>query len=142
MPLEFRSAGPADAPAITPLLGELGYPSSESDMRARLERFARSNAVAVVAERDGTIAAVSTLAFFPSLTWNVDVAWITAFVVSSAVRGTGIGRQMLEHLEQVARERACARIAVTSAERRDGAHAFYLRLGYEYTGRRFVKELA
>ncbi|MDQ6829242.1 MAG: GNAT family N-acetyltransferase [Gemmatimonadota bacterium] len=141
MPLEIRPATPADASQIAPLLGELGYPSEEREIRARLERFPGHNVIAVVAELDGRIVGVATLAFFASLTFDADVAWITAFVVSSTLRGSGIGRDMLARLELIACERGCERIAVTSAERRDGAHAFYQRLGYAYTGRRFVKQL-
>jgi GNAT superfamily N-acetyltransferase len=52
-----------------------------------------------------------------------------------------VGRELVAALEALARSHDCVRISVTSAEHRDGAHAFYQRLGYDYTGRRFAKKL-
>jgi ribosomal protein S18 acetylase RimI-like enzyme len=44
-------------------------------------------------------------------------------------------------LEAFARQHGCDRIIVTTANHRDGAHRFYDRLGYEFTGRRYAKSL-
>lgn len=73
---------------------------------------------------------------------DADVAWITSLIVRRCSRGRGVGRQLVLAAETTAREHGCARVAVTSAERRADAHAFYERIGYAYTGRRFVKQLA
>jgi ribosomal protein S18 acetylase RimI-like enzyme len=43
--------------------------------------------------------------------------------------------------EAEARRRGCCLIFLTSAERRKDAHAFYRRIGFAETGRRFAKRL-
>jgi GNAT superfamily N-acetyltransferase len=40
-----------------------------------------------------------------------------------------------------ARELGCARLTLTTHLRRAEAHAFYERLGFEFTGRRYVRML-
>ena len=55
---------------------------------------------------------------------------------------SGSKRRLVSGAEQTAREHTCTRIAVTSAERRADAHALHERIGYTYTGRRFVKQLS
>jgi len=43
-------------------------------------------------------------------------------------------------VEHWARSRGCHRIVVTTALKRAEAHAFYERLGYRHTGRRYGKD--
>ena len=142
MDVHIRPAGAPDAPAIAPLLAELGYPAADDRVRERIARLAADDrAHVLVAEHAGRIVGVATLVRFPSITAEADVAWITSFVVASSERGRGVGRELVAALEALARSHDCVRISVTSAEHRDGAHAFYQRLGYDYTGRRFAKKL-
>ena len=140
--LRVRPAAPDDAPALSPLLAELGYPLSASELRGNVERLDRCATDRVfVAESDGALLGVLALHAMPLLHHTHDVAWISALVVTTRARGRGVGRALVAAAERSARELGCARIAVTSAERRADAHAFYARLGYEHTGRRFVKSL-
>ena len=71
-----------------------------------------------------------------------DVAWLTALVVDEAVRGSGVGRRLVEAVESFARDAGCERLSVTTYEHLIEAQAFYLRVGFEATGRRFGKSLA
>ena len=48
---------------------------------------------------------------------------------------------LLEVAEDYARKHGCPRIVVATANHRSGAHAFYERLGWEWTGRRYGKLL-
>jgi ribosomal protein S18 acetylase RimI-like enzyme len=58
-----------------------------------------------------------------------------------APRG-GIGRALVEEMEKEAARRGCRLIFLTTAVRREeDAHAFYERIGFEETGRRFSKRL-
>jgi GNAT superfamily N-acetyltransferase len=61
-------------------------------------------------------------------------------VVEESMRGTGVGRAIVDEAERWARERDCHRIVVTTALRRADAHAFYERIGYTHTGRRYAKD--
>jgi ribosomal protein S18 acetylase RimI-like enzyme len=68
-------------------------------------------------------------------------AKLSAIVVDERYRRRGIGEALVMALEGEARERGCALIFLTTAERRKDAHTFYRRLGFEETGRRFAKLL-
>jgi GNAT superfamily N-acetyltransferase len=94
-----------------------------------------------VAERSAKILGVLGLHRVPVLTSVNDVAMIVALVVTAKARRVGVGRALLARAEDEARAWRCGRIIVTSAEHRADAHAFYERVGYEYTGRRFAKTL-
>ncbi len=67
------------------------------------------------------------------------IAQLTLLVVDESVRTHGIGRALVQAAEQFARERGAKRINVTTALHRSDAHAFYERIGYALTGRRYGK---
>ncbi|MBG6143526.1 GNAT family N-acetyltransferase [Roseibium album] len=46
-------------------------------------------------------------------------------------RGNGIGRQMMDHAENLARSANACMLQLTSNKEREGSHHFYLRLGYD-----------
>ena len=56
-----RRARPGDAPAVSRLLGELGHPAPEADVRARLEELERrSDHVVLVGEDASGVIAVAS----------------------------------------------------------------------------------
>lgn len=57
-------------------------------------------------------------------------------------RGRGIGAALLARAEDLARERGCYRVQLTSNVARGDAHHFYERLGFEPTHVGFKKYLA
>ncbi|UCU99705.1 GNAT family N-acetyltransferase [Acidovorax radicis] len=61
-------------------------------------------------------------------------------VVAKDQQGRGIGRQMMAHAMQQAREAGCYKLALSSNARRTGAHAFYESLGFAQHGLSFVVE--
>lgn len=128
--------------AISGLLEELGYPVPSEALPDRLSRLAEDVRTAVfVAERGSKVIGLSTVHHFDAVHASAPVALLTALVVTSSARGGGAGRRLVEAAESFAQEAGCGRIIVTTAEHRSGAHAFYQRLGWEYTGRRFAKRL-
>ena len=142
-PLTFRHAAAGDAQALSNLLADLGYPATPEDAARRLERFTgQQNATVLVADRDGAVVACAALTQYHPLHTEGPVAHLTAFAVSGHSQRSGIGRAMIAYIESWAKERGCMRIVVTSAERREGAHAFYPAVGWGYTGRRYGKVLS
>jgi GNAT superfamily N-acetyltransferase len=135
----IRDAVIADAPALARLLGQLGYPADADAVRRRLERLGDDRLF--VAEVDGDVVGFAQLHVSPAIEYDGDAAKLAALVVDAARRGEGIGRALVAAVEQDARRRGCVLLFVTTAERRTDAHAFYERLGLEYTGRRFAKRL-
>ena len=133
---------PDDAERIAELLGQLGYPTEVPVVRGRLERLAASGADETwLAERDGQIVGLIGLHVSDSLEHDGPVGKISEIVVDEGHRGKGIGAALMERAEREARRRGCVLLFLTTAERRQEAHRFYRRLGFEETGRRFAKSL-
>lgn len=131
----IRDAAPDDAPAIAALIAALGYEVGETEVRARL-----ADAGALVADQ-GRVIGVITTNVMTVLHRPRPVGRISMLVVAEAVRGGGIGAALVAAAERRLRERGCGLVEVTSNARRERAHAFYERLGYERTSFRFAKTL-
>lgn len=139
----IRRAEASDAQALSELLTQLGYPSSVSDVVARLDALANfPRAVAFVAVNGyGEVVGLVTGHLFPSIHDNQLVGWLTTLVVLEDARGAGIGSSLVEHIEKWATQGGAKRLAVTSATHREEAHAFYEKRDYQRTGVRFGKKL-
>jgi GNAT superfamily N-acetyltransferase len=137
----IRDARPEDSPAIADLLGQLGYPAEAAAVERRVAALVTAGDRLVVADAGGAVLGLASLHVSPSLEHDRPAAKLAALVVDERHRGAGIGRALVDELEAEARARRCSVFFVTTAERRDDAHAFYERLGLERTGRRYAKAL-
>ena len=136
-----RDAEPGDAEALARLCGQLGYPARAAEMPERLSRIrADINAKVLVAENRGSPAGLITVHLRYTMNHAAPLAQITLLVVDESRRTAGVGRVLVTAAEEWARERGCGRIVVTTALARAGAHAFYERVGYAHTGRRYGKD--
>ncbi len=140
--MTVRDATDEDRVAIASLLGELGYPADPEAIPERVARLVENGRgrVLVATEHDRVVG-VAGVEFVTPIAYADPVLMITSFVVSSAVRRRGVGRRLLAAVETLGREQGFDKAVVTSAEHRADAHAFYTRLGWTYTGRRFGKTL-
>lgn len=140
--IEVREAAASDAPALAPLLGELGYPVGAETLASRMDRL-RGRADQFVLMAEDAVGAVGLLALhvFPLLAYDRDVGMIMALVVTERARGTGVGRRLIERAETIAKLLGAGRLIVNTHVRRADAHAFYERLGFEFTGRRYVRSI-
>jgi N-acetylglutamate synthase-like GNAT family acetyltransferase len=140
--MEMRKARIDDAAGIAELLVQLGYPAEEAAVRGRLERLERSEADATwVAVADGELIGLVGIHVAQVLAYDGDAANVSEIVVDDRCRRRGIGARLMQVAEEEARRRGCVVLFLTTAERRKDAHAFYRRLGFEETGRRFAKSL-
>jgi GNAT superfamily N-acetyltransferase len=138
----IRDARPADAAAIAGLLDELGYPANAAQVERRLQRIADDPSSRLfVADVDGEIPGLGGLHVLPLIEHDELGCMLTAMVVGAEHRRQGIGTELVGAVEREARSRGCNRLVLNSADRRADAHAFYESLGFEATGRRFVKAL-
>jgi GNAT superfamily N-acetyltransferase len=135
--VSVRRAGAADAAALAALLGELGYATAPADVEARL-----TETTALVAELDGEVAGALTLSIVPVVHEPGGWCRITMLVVAEHARRQGLARTLVAEAEDIARDRGCGRIEVTSALHRDGAHDFYRGMGYGQVSEHFLKPLA
>jgi GNAT superfamily N-acetyltransferase len=127
----IRAARPYDAAAIAGLAGELGYPASPQQIRARLAGIeALPGACVLVAEdAQGRVVGWLHVAARAQLTEDA-CAEILGLVVGEEARGGGVGAALVRAAEAWARREGCVRMRVRSRETRERAHRFYEREGY------------
>ena len=139
----IRLARASDATRLAALSGELGYPATDKEIRARLAKLKPTSEHAVfVAETDEGV--VGWLHVSRDHLLEVPVrAEINGLVVSAMARSHGVGRLLLLAAEDWARKQKCTGMSVRSNVIRDRAHAFYEREGYEHykTQKAFRKPL-
>jgi len=94
----------------------------------------------LVAEVDGEVVGVLQVVIFQHFQhaggWCCEIESVH---VRGDMRSRGIGAQMLAAAEELARERGCYRIQLTSRNVREDAHRFYLANGYSQTSQGFKK---
>jgi len=140
--MSIRIAHIADAPAISRLLTQLGYPGTEPFIEANLrEILPDPREVALVWADNATVLGFLSLEFsiYPEIRGRL--ATIKCFVVDENARSRGIGQQLEAEITRLAREKGCDRIVVHCAARRTLAHEFYYRRGYEESPKYLVKSL-
>lgn len=128
-----------DAEAVTELLGQLGYQNDGANVLRRIESFHGPDDAVFVAEFDRRVLGLASLHRIPFFHTSGSMARITSFVVDTSVHRRGVGRALLQRVDQWAREKGCERIEVTSGDHRTIAHTFYQAMGYEFDQRRFIR---
>ncbi len=143
----MRPAEPSDAAAVADLLEQLGYPSTEEQVSARLAQLAESpDHPVLVAELElptgeRYVAGVLALELGRFLHRDARAGHITALVSDRRFRHRGVARALVESAERIARRSGCALLHVRSSVGRDDAHGFYRAMGFEETHLSFDKEL-
>ncbi len=141
--VNVRAAILEDAPAVSRLLGQLGYEVAPSEASARLDALAHSLAdpVLVAVEESGAVLGVVALHWARMLFHGAQIARITTLVVDEQARGRGVGRLLVEAGAAVAQAAGCDAIELTTALRRSDAQAFYRSLGFEASSYRMSRAL-
>jgi GNAT superfamily N-acetyltransferase len=141
--MPVRKAVLADSNAIESLLDQLDYPHTSGFLKQKMEMIFQNPLVSLlVYELDGEVMAFMVLEFLVQLGLKGDIARIGYFSVDGNYRSKGIGREMEQYAEELARERKCDRIEVHCHERRKEAHRFYYRQGYVESPKYLMKLLA
>ena len=141
--VSVRDARASDAEVLAKLCAQLGYPAEAAAVPARLARLnASGGARALVATQGGDVVGLATVHLRHTLNHEAPLAQLSLLVVDETRRATGVGRALVAAVEAWAREQGCHRVVVTTALRRSDAHAFYERVGYVHTGRRYVKDFS
>ncbi len=148
----FRDARESDLPAIVAMLADddlgrgreaAGKALSSCYLQAFAELQASPANRVVVAEQGGTVIGCLQLTFIPGLArQGARRGLIEAVRVAASARGGGIGEAMIGHAIALAGEAGCRLVQLTSDKRRDRAHAFYRRLGFQQSHEGFKLEIA
>lgn len=88
----------------------------------------------IVAEQQSSVVGVLQLTLIPGMTykggWRAQVEGVR---VAPEVRGQGIGRALIEHAIERAREAGCRLVQLTTDKRRPEAVGFYESVGFRAT---------
>lgn len=140
-PVAFRTARRDDLDAIVAMLADDDISRTRSGhvahvtpaITAAFDEIERDpNNELIVGEQDGAIVASFQLTYIPGLSrGGMRRAQIESVRVRGDLRGHGIGEQLMAAAIDRARQRGCAVMQLTTDLRRDAAHRFYRRLGFE-----------
>jgi GNAT superfamily N-acetyltransferase len=138
-----RAPEARDTAILARLLDQLGYPALPEAVQERLERLREdARAKVFVAEQAGEVCGLATVHAHDSLNRDDPSVQLTLLVVADPVRGSGVGRRLVQAAESWAIQQGARRLVVTTAVHRAGAHVFYEKLGYQLTGRRYARDLS
>ena len=127
-----RPANPGDAERIATLCQQLGYPVSQQEVRWRLGHIHREERHIVYVAELSNGYVVGCVHVFARLLLLVDLhAEVGALVIDEGYQGRGIGRLLMQHTEQWARQQGCWAVYLRSNIVRKEAHLFYERIGYK-----------
>jgi|ERR1700683_382731 len=132
-PIKIRGARLEDSAKLAELSGQLGYPSTEEQIRRRLQSLLHfpGQAAFVACASDDLPAGFVSLQILRTLEADARVE-VTALVVGEEYRSRGVGKVLMGCAEDWARAQGCTMIGLRSNVIRERAHSFYQRLGYEH----------
>ncbi|CAN7368163.1 GNAT family N-acetyltransferase [Acidovorax sp. LjRoot38] len=147
--VHIREATPADLESVLALYAAIEDSPTDvlslEDAQAVWAQFARYPSyrlwVACDPAQHGAVVGTYALLVMHNLAHRgAPSAIVEDVVVAPDQQGRGVGRQMMAHAMQQAREAGCYKLALSSNARRAGAHAFYESLGFAQHGLSFVVE--
>jgi GNAT superfamily N-acetyltransferase len=131
--LILRVAGPEDVAAIAELTRELGYPTGEDIIRARLGRLQGRSDQAVWVATDAGVVLGWLQAYLSEVLESGTRVEIVGLVVARQARRQGVGRALVQQAEAWARQLGAEAIVVRSNTKRIESHQFYPAMGFEHT---------
>jgi len=140
----LRRALDSDAEELARLTSQLGYPSSQAVIRARLARMLPSSndCLLVVESSAGELMGWihGFLSQFLESDYRVEIGGL---IVDDRCRRKGIGRQLVRAVEVWASERGAVELSVRCREDRAESHRFYESLSFKHrkTQRVFRKRI-
>ena len=139
----IRALTRSDARRVAELTQQLGYDADVHQILVRLDKLAGEAAHHVIGvEAPRGLVAFAHFFERPSIEKGFDMV-VQSLVVDVTLRGSGVGRLLMEQIEHVARSNNCGTVVLSSQASRNNAHGFYQRLGYEAgaTSNVFLKRL-
>ncbi|MGA4722164.1 GNAT family N-acetyltransferase [Fictibacillus nanhaiensis] len=141
--MEIRKAIEEDFAELAVLMGELGYPTTDEQMEKRFKEIHNdSNYHTIVVEEKGIL--LGMIGMFKGLAYEKDESYvrIISLVVKQEFRNKKIGKLLVDHAEQWAKEQGVLKLAVNTGKRRVDSHHFYKARGFDDTGAGFYKTIS
>ena len=149
MIVAIRQATDADLPYVLALYAQPGLDAGRVlDVPAARELFSQFARypnyrlfVACDEAQQGAVVGTYALLIMHNLAHHGTPSAVAEDVAVAPDRhGQGIGRQLMAHAVSQARDAGCYKLALSSNQKREKAHAFYLSLGFKLHGLSFVIE--
>jgi GNAT superfamily N-acetyltransferase len=132
--ITIRKAQNQDAERMAVLCQQLDYQASPQAVLTRLQQMQQDQQhVIYVADLASEQVVGWAHAHVCHLVMMPPQALLLGLVVDQEYRGCGIGRCLMQQVEQWASERKCDAVLVRSNVKRQQAHTFYQKIGYTNT---------
>lgn len=141
--LEVRPATWADCTRLAQLCADLGYPTTENQVRERLLSLRdKPGHHTLVAVEHGDVVGFVSFERYETLFADAGLN-ITGLVVAPGARGRGVGTALIAATEEIARKEGLSFLRANSGAQRIEAHRFYRNLGFasEKDQKRFIRTL-
>ena len=147
--ITIRKASKNDIPVILGLLYELGRPKPQKDsdvdnFRKLASKYVRDSdkQVFVAIHDDVDIVGMVAIMFLSRLNHASQEMYIPELVVTEEYQRNGIGKMLVDHCINLAKEKKCHRIRLESGNQRTESHQFYKKLGFEQSSLSFSNNLS
>lgn len=142
MGISIRELSAQEMPGIWPLIHQLNPKLTEQQFNARLTRMAGEMGYRCVGAFDDSGALLGISGFWIMLRfWNGLNVDIDNVVVDESARGLGVGKMLMDWIENLARKEGCEMAVLDAFAYNSDAHRFYYREGYIIRGFHFTKDL-
>lgn len=138
---EIREARKDDAGSISTLLLQLGYETPPAKIELLVLNSDSENSEILVGLVEGAVVAVMSIIYFDYFPSAEKLCRITAIVVSTELRGSGIGKKLVECAKIRALTCNCDVLEVTTSLKREATQLFYESIGFDKTSYKFVQKL-
>ncbi len=110
------------------------------DYAGKMRRVFADGARMCVAIRDGDVVGVAVHRIHENTFDGVQM-YVDDLVADESKRSQGVGKTLMDHLQQLARDSGCEQFNLDSGTQRQQAHRFYFREGLVITSFHFRKSL-
>ena len=130
----FRHCTEKDFENLLPLFRQL-WPeqvlNTEAMNKVYIDNVKRDDRYYLCAETNDRVVGFCSLSLKNSLWQQGYTGHIDELIVDEEFRRKGVGKELLERIIEIARNKKCCRIELDSAHHRVKAHRFYLNNGFE-----------
>ena len=136
----IQKATPCHANEVLRLLDQLGYESTEADLIALLDQKQRGDEI-YIAQTNGKVAGLMSVIYFDYFPSQEKICRITAIVVDSDARGSGVGSQLIDFAKHLSEKNLCSKLEVTTSLAREATQQYYENIGFTKTSYRYVQDI-
>jgi len=143
----IRNAKDTDIPKILELLYELNRPKPIDEDEIKVFRdkiedyFSDPYKKIMIAEIDSRVVGLVSMIILRRLNRAKFEMYIPELVITEEFRYSGIGKKIIAHCINLAKDENCYRIRLESGNQRKESHKFYVSLGFDQSSLSFSKNI-